>query len=43
MARLPLLLVTWPNDPLVGMAEAPARFGWLKVSVRATPSMKYAV
>src|SRR5262245_26613308 len=31
MVRLPLLLVTLPNDPLVGVAFAPPQFGWLTI------------
>src|SRR6478672_5342417 len=29
MVRLPLLLVTLPNEALVGLALAPPQFGWL--------------
>src|SRR5215471_6871408 len=29
MVRLPLLLVTRPNEALVGLALAPPQFGWL--------------
>src|SRR6516162_10216804 len=37
MVRLPLLLVTFPKDALVGLAFAPPQFGWfttLNTSVR---------
>jgi hypothetical protein len=40
MVRLPVLLVTSPNDPLVGLLLAPPRVGWFSTLNASHPEVE---